>query len=170
MLTASEVADYMIAHSIELGHPVSLPRLHCLLYYAQAWHLAIHDERLFSGDIEASVRGPVVPSIQRNFEKSERSSHQQRLNAHIVEHVECIVERYGAMTADQLRGLTQTEPPWIVARERRSINERMLILDDEMRLFYCYGSQDLVTRMAISLCYMAAAINALGFQTYMATM
>jgi uncharacterized phage-associated protein len=53
MMQASEIADYLIAFSHEHGDPVSNLKLQKLLYYAQAWHLALHDEPLFNDRIEA---------------------------------------------------------------------------------------------------------------------
>lgn len=62
-LAAKRVADYIIAFAHEHGDPVSNLKLQKLLYYAQAWHLALHDNPLFDERIEASVHGPAVPPV-----------------------------------------------------------------------------------------------------------
>jgi uncharacterized phage-associated protein len=164
MLTASEVGDHLIALSKQRGEPFSSSKLQCLLYYSQAWHLAIYDECLFNDDIEARTNGPAVPSVRRHFEKQAISIKPGLILEPAVQvHLQKIVCRYGSRSACELEHLIQTEPPWIIARQRYPIDERMIVQEDVMRLYYRYGSQDLVTRSAIALCRAWTAIIAFGF-------
>jgi uncharacterized phage-associated protein len=64
---ASEVANYLVASFRDAGDPLTNLKLQKLLYYAQGWYLAIHDEALFDERIEAWPRGPVVPPVYGSF-------------------------------------------------------------------------------------------------------
>jgi uncharacterized phage-associated protein len=166
MLTASEVADHLIALSEQQGEPFSNSKVQCLLYYSQAWHLAIYDECLFNDDIEAWPNGPTVASVYRHFKTPARSNKPGTvLEPAVRDHLEKIVHRYGSRTAGELEHLVQTEAPWIIARQRCPIDQGMIVQEDVMRLSYRYGSQDLVTRSAIALCRAWTAIIAFGFDT-----
>jgi uncharacterized phage-associated protein len=61
MATANDVADSVISR---LG-PMSTMKLEKLVYYAQAWYLARHDEPLFAEEIQAWREGPVAPALFR---------------------------------------------------------------------------------------------------------
>jgi uncharacterized phage-associated protein len=63
MTTADAVADYLIALAHERGESVNNLKLQKLLYYAQAWHLALHDEPLFPEKFQAWMTGPVIPAM-----------------------------------------------------------------------------------------------------------
>ena len=166
MLTASEVADHLIALSEQRGEPFSNSKLQCLLYYSQAWHLAIYDECLFNDDIEAWPNGPAIASAHRHLEPLDTSIKPESvLEPAVRDHLQKIVYRYGLRTAGELERLVQTEPPWIIARQRYPIDQRMIVQEDVMRLSYRYGSQDLVTRGAVALCRAWAAVIAFGFDT-----
>lgn len=67
MLTVFEVAKFFIHLANETGSYISNLKLQKLVYYAQAWHLALHDTPLFEDDFEAWVHGSVVPSSIRNI-------------------------------------------------------------------------------------------------------
>ena len=73
--TAERVADYIIRSAHESGELITNLKLQKLVYYAQAWHLALFDEPLFDDPIEAWVHGPVVSSLYSKFPE-----HRQRLN------------------------------------------------------------------------------------------
>ncbi|HUZ03805.1 MAG TPA: type II toxin-antitoxin system antitoxin SocA domain-containing protein, partial [Acidobacteriaceae bacterium] len=59
--SASDIAKYFIASFQKKNKAISNLKLQKLLYYAQAWHLALYGSPLFSDSIEAWVHGPVVP-------------------------------------------------------------------------------------------------------------
>lgn len=65
-LTWAEVADFFIA-SAAADDGIPLRRLHTLLYYAQASHLALRGCRLFTGTFVAGPRGPILPALQRRY-------------------------------------------------------------------------------------------------------
>ena len=71
-LTASEVARYLI-QSLREQCPeaggVEPMKLQALLYYCQAYMLAMAGKPIFSDPIEAWECGPVVESVYREYEK-----------------------------------------------------------------------------------------------------
>lgn len=58
-LTAADVAEYILAKQGRM----SAMKLHRLLYYSQAWHLAWEGKPLFDDEIQAWANGPVVASV-----------------------------------------------------------------------------------------------------------
>jgi uncharacterized phage-associated protein len=107
MVQVSEVADYLIAFSHEHGDPVSNLKLQKLLYYAQAWQLALYDEPLFNDRIEAWVHGPVVPSVYRQYKEwawmpIQHDPQPPALDSGVQAHLDEVMDVYGSMSAYQL--------------------------------------------------------------------
>lgn len=65
--TASIIAKHILGACKAKQDFITNLKLQKLLYYSQAWHLAIYDEPLFQDRIEAWVHGPVVPSVFREY-------------------------------------------------------------------------------------------------------
>lgn len=57
--TASDVAKYILTKQ----GPMTGYQVQKLLYYCQAWNLAVNGEPLFDDEIKAYEHGPVVPSV-----------------------------------------------------------------------------------------------------------
>jgi len=67
--TAEQVAEYfLLLVDEDAGDIMTNLRLQKLVYYAQAWHLAILDEELFEDDCEAWVHGPVIYGLYKTYE------------------------------------------------------------------------------------------------------
>ena len=66
---AQNIADHFLAVANECGSFISNLKLQKLLYYAQAWHLAIYDTRLFPERFQAWVHGPVIPEIYHRYKE-----------------------------------------------------------------------------------------------------
>ena len=121
MPTAQKVAQYMIAFSHEHGDPISNLKLQKLLYYAQAWHLALYDKPLFKASIEAWVHGPVVLSVYRTYRQYSWQPIQEepekvKLLSSTCEFLDEVMDVYGEFSAYQLEKLTHSEDPWRNAR------------------------------------------------------
>ncbi len=120
---ASQIADRILFAADKRGISVTNLKLQKLIYYAQAWHLAIWDEPLFDDRIEAWIHGPVVPPVFGRF-KQYRWNPIAVANAesgdvdeeYIREHIEEVLEAYGNLTGPQLETLTHQEDPWKIAR------------------------------------------------------
>src|SRR6266550_8900998 len=59
--------DYIINAVRQTGAPLTVLKLHKLLYYAQAWHLALEGEPFFVGKFQAWPQGPVNREIYDRF-------------------------------------------------------------------------------------------------------
>jgi uncharacterized phage-associated protein len=55
---------------------VGRKRLHCLMYFAQGFHLAHFGEPLFAEDIYAYAWGPCVRDLWREEQRAARASRQ----------------------------------------------------------------------------------------------
>lgn len=140
---ASRVADYFIHFSHEVGDPISNLKLQKLLYYAQAWHLALYSSPLFRERIEAWVHGPAIPLVYRQFkgwawQPISENPAPPRFPEPVRAHLDKVMRSYGPMTAYQLELLTHRERPWQQARKGLPPDEpsNALITHESMRDFY----------------------------------
>lgn len=126
MITADEFADWVLSKiDREAGDTISPLKLQKLLYYGQAWHLAIFNEPLFEERIEAWRHGPVVPSLYNKYREICKNcdipieSLPLQMVELIKESEELLTEVlsiYGEHSASYLEELTHSEQPWIEAR------------------------------------------------------
>jgi uncharacterized phage-associated protein len=119
-LRATDIADYFLWLANDTGSFISNLQLQKLVYYAQAWHLALYDQPLFEEDFQAWVHGPVIPEL---FEKYQHFSwqpiHQEvhpDLPEAIVTHLTEVADEYFACNGYELERMTKAEPPWQQAR------------------------------------------------------
>src|ERR1700740_2126650 len=61
------IADYIISESRDRGDILTNLKLQKLLYYSQAWFLALHDRSIFDEDFEPGLHGPSLPAQYRRF-------------------------------------------------------------------------------------------------------
>lgn len=148
MITANTVANFFLALAQECEEPITNLKINKLVYYTQAWHLAVFKEPLFADEIEAWVHGPVVPALYETYKsfrwmpiaaddlnkkeiKEEFSPEQQEL-------LEDIVEIYFPETAYALEQLTHGEDPWMFARKGLAPYEpsNNIITQESMKNYY----------------------------------
>ena len=143
----NQVANYICCYLIEAGAPPSLLKLHKLLYYVQAWNLALYDKPLFNEKFQSWVHGPVSRVIYDRFKgtKNMLSTIDRKdipdcldLPESVASHIGEVLEAYGDFSGTQLEELTHKELPWIKAREGLERFERSTraISEDDMRNFY----------------------------------
>lgn len=119
MPSANEVASVILARA---GSWTDAMRLQKLLYYVQAWHLAVTDEPLFPEQIKAWKDGPVVPQVwhERKDKASRRAAEQDvdavELDDLASDLIDLVLASYGSMSGEELSALTHVEHPWIEAR------------------------------------------------------
>jgi len=131
MTTADKIADYLISKSIKEGKPLTNKRLQKLLYYIQAWHLAIKKEPIFRDKIEAWIHGPAIRSIYEKYKTYVANPINQEPNARItdeldssvIDFVDRIVQAYDPYDTATLEYMTHAESPWQIARKGLEINE-----------------------------------------------
>ncbi len=121
MLDANEVARYFLGtFDHEAGDNISNLKLQKLLYYAQGFHVAMHEGMvLFEEPLEAWDHGPVVPSIYRTYkryswmaiDRPERFDLDDYL-PETRELLDAVNNVYGQFTAKRLEWMTHQEPPW----------------------------------------------------------
>src|SRR5258707_15495854 len=117
--TAQYIAECLISLSHEKQDPVSNLKLQKLLYYSQAWHLALFKTPLFEEEIEAWVHGPVVPQVFRRYRDCKWNpivNIGTGSKPAFVAHLEEVWRVYGDFRAFDLERLTHSEDPWKIAR------------------------------------------------------
>jgi len=126
--TANAIADYIIQFCRDRGELITNLHLQKLVYYAQAWYLALHDKPLFDEDFQAWARGPVQPELHDRFKKfkwNPISEYPEKveLPKHVEEHMLEVMDVYGRNTSYYLERMTQDEEPWRKARGGMPIDE-----------------------------------------------
>ncbi|EFC78872.1 type II toxin-antitoxin system antitoxin SocA domain-containing protein [Parafrankia sp. EUN1f] len=112
-----DVAAYIVAR---LG-AMETYRFQKLVYYSQAWHLALQGSVLFPNEVQAWVDGPVVRALyeqhrRRTSVSSWPSGDPRRLQPASKQHVDWVLATYGSFSGDELSRMTHAEAPWRLAR------------------------------------------------------
>jgi uncharacterized phage-associated protein len=149
------ICDYIISSCAEIDVYLDLLKLQKLLYYCQAWNLAYCRERLFEGEFQAWIHGPVSREIYDRF--ITRGMYSQITTADIrtfceeesitsedASLISAVLHTYGQYTGDQLEYLTHSEDPWINARGECLAFQRCenIISDRDMQNYYSQRVQN----------------------------
>lgn len=121
-------------------------KLQKLCYYAQAWYLALYNEKLIDTNFQAWVHGPVCPELYNRYRnygwtlinQNDLSPCSESLQARDINLLESVWTTYGIYDGQQLESLTHSEAPWINARAGLGIWEQSqnIISDQDMKNFY----------------------------------
>lgn len=142
-ITVDQAADYFITVAHERGEPITSLKLQVLLYYAQAWHLALHDTPLFDATFQARVYAPTVASIDTRFD--EFGFHDlpaPPVKPEILERgarfLDDVASRYLPMDEWDLHRMSRREDPWLIARGSLSTDEpsEAEISEKDMRAYF----------------------------------
>ncbi len=145
MAPIRDIAEYLLQLSSREAEPTLITQMHLhkLLYYVQAWSLAMRGEPMFPAVIEAWTHGPVVRAAYPMFADYRNDpipvpERQIELSAEDRSFVESVWEGYKGYSASKLREMTHQERPWRLARgdlgpDDRSDSE---ISQQEMRQFF----------------------------------
>jgi len=115
------LADYLICESRERGENLTPLKLQKLMYYADAWHMALYNSEITNEHFQAWVHGPVASSQYFRFkdykwlpiiEELSKPDLSESLKAHLDE----IIDIFGSESAVALEIMTHKELPWQVAR------------------------------------------------------
>jgi uncharacterized phage-associated protein len=143
MKTAKQIADYILFFAHDSGSFISNLKLQKLLYYTQAWHLALKDRPLFDGKFEAWVHGPVHNDTYQIFKvygykNIDAEVSKPELDDETESFLKEVMEEYFPLDAYQLEQLTHQESPWIIARGNLPPTEpsNAVISESEMTKFY----------------------------------
>jgi len=148
MITAHTVADYFVAFANECEELITNLKLNKLVYYTQAWHLALFKDPMFGEVIEAWVHGPVLPVLYDTYKHFKwtpiirfdlnLAEIKQQFSIEQQELLDDIVEVYLPKTAYELEQMTHDEDPWIIARDGLEPDKasHQVITYDMMRIYY----------------------------------
>jgi len=133
----------MLCFCEEHGDPITNLKLQKLLYYAQAWCLALYNKPLFGEKIEAWVYGPVVAEVYRAFKNFGSRPIDCEFKApdlpdEVVGHLEEIIAAFGGYSTYQLEKMTHQEAPWCNARGNLPLDapSNAEISHEDMKSFY----------------------------------
>lgn len=106
--------------SLNLIAPVETLKLQKLLYYCNAWSLALRDRPMFTDQIQAWKHGPVVASLYRLHRTESVIEEWPHGEGQLVpkddqELANQIIQLYGGRSGWALREMTHQESPWIDA-------------------------------------------------------
>lgn len=145
-----DIADYFIALSNDTENLITNLKLQKLVYYVQAWHLAVFKEPIFEDNFEAWVHGPVIPQLYRDYKQfsynpiNEEKEASDVLFAKFGSEIQTILsdvtEEYFGRTAYELEQLTHSEDPWIKARNGISASENSSQVIEQLSMKDYYSS------------------------------
>jgi uncharacterized phage-associated protein len=119
---------YDVAAEIRRRHPdIGRKKLHKLLYYCQAHHLATFGRPLFRESVSAWDMGPVIGRLWKAEKDGADLDPSAGLDEADLNTVGYVLSRYGTLTARDLENMTHGEDPWRRANENRMPGESALI-------------------------------------------
>lgn len=121
MIGIQQVADYFLSDTNDRDDSdISNLKLQKLIYYAQAFHLAIYDAPFFDEDFEAWTHGPVCPEIYHKYKQHKSSpiplTSDFDSRIFTTEQLDLLAEIndvFGQFSAWKLRNMTHSEAPWL---------------------------------------------------------
>lgn len=152
-ITCETVADYFLAVANETGELVTNLKLQKLVYYAQAWHMAIYSEPLFKAEFQAWVHGPAIPELYHKYKpwgyrpiESDLRLEDvlESFDEERIEFLEEVTEVYMPYSAYELELMVHHEDPWIEARRGCKSDEacEVAISEGSMKIYYASKIQD----------------------------
>lgn len=156
LASPTQVSNFLLVNSGETGEVLTNLKLQKLLYYSQAWFLALNERPIFDEEFQAWVHGPVLPSQYFRFSEfrwkpitEEVSSPDltDEVSSHLCE----VLEIFGVETAVSLEHMTHDEMPWKRARGDLQPHEpsKAVIRKEWMKEFYSQlangGNQEAAT-------------------------
>jgi uncharacterized phage-associated protein len=151
LVTYSDIADFFIALSNSTQNLITNMQLQKLVYYAQAWHLAVEDAPMFDAEFQAWVHGPVIPALYARYKaftwhpierpdltESDVERIKGLLPAESRDVLGEVAEEYFGLSAYELERLVHQEEPWRRARAGLAPDEssQAVIKNEWMRDFY----------------------------------
>lgn len=144
--TASQIAKWLLgAIDRDSGDSITHLKLQKLIYYAQAWSLALPERArpLFDEDLQAWAHGPVAESVFHEYKQAGWAALGAPEDVPDIaeddeEHLREILAVFGEFSAKHLERMTHSEDPWLHARgdlppEARS---NAVITKDHMTAYY----------------------------------
>lgn len=140
------VAKYFLSKIDTEAEEVITPlKLQKIIYYAQAWLLALKNRTFFEDDFQAWVHGPVIPNLYYQYKKHGYSSipKAEAVDSSIFDEdqlniLEMVRYAYGRYDAKYLEELTHQESPWKDARGECKADEicTRIISKDSIKSYF----------------------------------
>ncbi|EQC1800552.1 Panacea domain-containing protein [Escherichia coli] len=121
--TVNDIADYLLFFAHEHGDQITPLKLQKLVFYADAWYMALNDDReLIQNQFEAWVCGPVVRELYTRFARYQwrpidEELKRPELPEEVAKHLDEVYQVFGGFSLYELEQLTQQEKPWRIARK-----------------------------------------------------
>lgn len=147
MFSTNQIANYILWSVSQLDDPITNLRLQKLVYYAQAWHLALYDKPLFDAPIEARERGSIQPDLWERFKEAEWrpvnctpyfDGEKPDLPIETKEHLDEVMDVFLGYSSVNLETMIQNETPWKNAWSGTEKDQDRvgIISHEDMREFY----------------------------------
>ena len=138
-VTALIVAERIVDFCNDHGDLISNLKLQKLVYYVQAWYLALYEKPLFNEPIIATHSGPVQKDVFERYQNYgsgpiDQDNSGREVPEKLDDHIRDVMEAYGHLSAYDLELATCEEEPCRAAR--RQGNEVALISPEVMKKFY----------------------------------
>ena len=141
--TPNNVSDYLISFAHSTGDVITNLKLQKLLFYSQAWYLALKDDYIFEEDFQAWVHGPVLVSQYQRFRHYSYHPISEDITEpdipqELINHLNEIMDVFGGEGAYTLERLVHQESPWIESRDNLDQTEPStnIISKEKMKTFY----------------------------------
>lgn len=118
----NSVADYLLCFAQEHGDVMTPLKLQKMVFYADAWYMALNDgNELIADRFEAWVHGPVARDLYIRFADYKWQPITSEipcpeLPKGVSEHLDEIYKVFGGYSAYELEQMTHQEEPWLLAR------------------------------------------------------
>ena len=122
--SACELADYLLRKvNRPAGESINLMKLNALLYYCEAWSLAVFERELIEEELQAWDHGPVFPSVWErlkhkgwnNLEADDLNS-ATALDEETTGLLDDVYQAYGDFPMPDLEKMIKKDAPWKDAR------------------------------------------------------
>ena len=148
-----DLAGYVLA-KIKIANHLKIQKM---VYYVEAWHLAIFEESIITDEFEAWVHGPVsrvlweklkpYSFLYKDVQLSEASAQkyidklEKAVSKDQSELINDVINEYGDKTAYHLENLTHNELPWVEARKGVDASEMCTNIISKKTMLKYYKSR-----------------------------
>lgn len=123
MITAIDLARYVVARTNKITHGVNRLQLEQMLYFIQAEFLVTFDRPCFADDIEACELGIKIRTVRREFTGYAigriwyfEDNHPKWLDLNVTPdekyHIDAVIDELLLYSASDLIRLVQNQEPW----------------------------------------------------------
>lgn len=143
LIDCFDVSRFFLAKADENNIPISNLKLQKLVYYAQAFYLAIEGTALFSDQIEAWDHGPVAVGLYHECKKHGSGAipynhdfDHEAFTSNQLNVLNLVFEMQGRKSAWALRQQTHNELPWLSHSEDGVDADGSEITQNEMQEYF----------------------------------